>query len=131
VSLALKHVRQARIGLAYYKDEYRYARILYEPSDDVIVFDMANHSKNPPILMESRVKVSCAHTTRIQFRIFSTEQLIHFLYRVGKGDGMTGWQSRGLVDTLDMSGKDFTGPVICIFAIGEGEEWCTFEDVDI
>jgi hypothetical protein len=36
-----------------------------------------------------------------------------------------------IIDTLDMSGADFTGPVIGVFATGLGSEWCKFEDVVI
>ncbi|KAL3491713.1 glycosyl hydrolase [Aspergillus germanicus] len=102
---ALTNTGEAKVGLAYYKDEYRYARILYEPGNQAMVFEVVNHSKDPPILM---TKIS---------------KLIHFLFRVGNVDDDKGWVSRGLVDTLDMSGDDFTGPVVGVFATGEGEEW--------
>ncbi|KAL4789335.1 glycosyl hydrolase [Aspergillus venezuelensis] len=75
------------------------------------------------------MNVTSSRNPRIQFRIICTEMLLHFLYRVGDLDAWGDWQSRGLVDTLDMSGQDFTGPVIGVFAVGEGEEWCTFENV--
>ncbi|CAI7633565.1 unnamed protein product [Penicillium palitans] len=131
VSPVLEHIKGAKIGLAYYKDEYRYARIQYDPSDHVIVFDMVNHSKDPPILIGSRLKANSAQVTRIQFRIFYTQHLIHFLYRLGEGDNWNRWQSHGLVDALDMTGNDFTGPVIGIFAIAKGGEWCNFDNIDI
>ncbi|CAG7921569.1 unnamed protein product [Penicillium olsonii] len=130
-SSAHKDSQDLKIGLAYYKDEYRFSRIFYELSNQAIVFDAVNHSKSPPILMESRIKVGEQRDTRIQFRIRYTDQLIQFLFRMVDGDNESEWQSHGLVDTLDMTGKDFTGPVIGVFAIGKGEDWWTFENVDI
>lgn len=124
-------IQGLKVGLAYYKDEYRYSRILYEPGDQAIVFEIANHSKDPPIVMGTRKKLCYAHITKIQFRIVYTEQHLHFLYRVEEGDERDGWHSCGLVDTLDMTGEDFTGPVIGVFAIGEEETWCNFENVNL
>jgi len=131
VSPTLERIEDAKLGLAYFKDEYRYARIMYEPGQQVIIFHMVNNSKCPPILMESSVKVNIPRITRIQFRIAHTEKLIHFLYRTNKLDYWNEWHSRGLVDTFDMTGNDFTGPLIGVFAIGNGEEWCTFENLDV
>lgn len=66
-----------------------------------------------------------------QFRIVYTDIVIRFYYRVcnGKSEGI--WQLLGLIDTLDMSGADFTGSVIGMFATGLANERCTFEDIVI
>ncbi|RDW76321.1 putative xylosidase/arabinosidase [Aspergillus mulundensis] len=121
----------AKMGLAYYKDEHRYARIMYEPSAKTVTFEVVNWAKNPPISRNKRLAVDFTPPTRVQFQILYTEQLIHFLYRVNEGVGREGWRSCGLVDTLEMTGHDFTGPVIGVFATGTEEEWRTFEEVDI
>ncbi|KAL3462520.1 glycosyl hydrolase [Aspergillus heterothallicus] len=128
---ALTKTRETKTGLAYYKDEYRYARIMYDPRNQEMVFEVVNHAKDPPILITKRSKVSCGQSTRMQFRILYTEQLINFLCRVGDFDDGKGWVSHGLIDTLDMSGHDFTGPVVGVFATGGEEEWCTFDNVEI
>lgn len=131
ISSFFEQTVDAKIGLAYYKDEHRYARIMYQPSSGAVIFEAVNRAKDPPIVMEKSVGIGCAPGTKIQFRILYTEQLLHFLYRVGEVDGRSGWHSCGLIDTLELTGNDFTGPVIGIFAIGVGEEWWTFENVDI
>lgn len=132
LSSALKNNGSVRIGMAYFKDEYRYARISYEPRKQLVSFDCVNYAKSSPLRMKTSVEVVCSRVMgKIQFRILYTEKLIHFLYRTNQKDCWSEWYSRGLVDTLDMTGNDFVGPVIGVFAVGEGEEWCTFENVNI
>ncbi|KAL3454628.1 glycosyl hydrolase [Aspergillus insuetus] len=120
-----------RAGMAYYKDEHRYARIMYEPVLGTLVFEVKNSAKSPTIYREKRAEVDLRRASKIQFRVLYTGQFIHFMYRVEQAGERNGWNSFGLIDTLDMSSNDFTGPVIGVFAIGTGDKWCTFEDADI
>ncbi|PLB46171.1 hypothetical protein P170DRAFT_363814 [Aspergillus steynii IBT 23096] len=121
----------AKLGLAYYKDEHRYAMIMYEPGVRTVAFEVLNRAKDPQVWREKRVEVNCEDAKTITFRIVYTEQLIYFLYRLGSTADREGWNPCVLVDTLDLSGHDFTGPVIGVFATGLGEEWNRFEEVDI
>ncbi|KAL3473289.1 glycosyl hydrolase [Aspergillus californicus] len=116
-----------RVGLAYYKDEHRYARIMYEPRIKMVTFEEVNRAKDPPLSGEKKLAVDFTGTTKLYFRILYTEKLIHFLYQADD----RGWRSCGLIDTLQMTGHDFTGPVIGVFATGAGEDWYNFEEVDI
>ncbi|KAL2830365.1 glycosyl hydrolase [Aspergillus pseudoustus] len=128
---SLSAATEVKMGMAYYKDEHRYARIMYEPGHGTLAFEVKNGAKDPPISREKRADVHFLRATKLQFRVLYTGQFIHFMYRVEQAGERSGWNSFGLIDTLDMSSRDFTGPVIGVFAVGAGEEWCTFEDVDI
>ncbi|KAL2801880.1 glycosyl hydrolase [Aspergillus granulosus] len=122
---------EVKAGMVYYKDEHRYARIMYEPGHGMMAFEVKNGAKDPPISRERTMEVDFARACKAQFRILYTGQFIHFMYRAEQAGKKKGWNSIGLIDTLDLSSYDFTGPVIGVFAIGVREEWCTFENVDI
>lgn len=121
------------IGLAYYKDEHRLARISYHTRTASVDFEVLNRAKSPRISKIVALDISrdlSISSIDINFRIVYTEEIIHFQYRIGRST-VGGWQSCGLIDTLDMTGDDFTGPVIGVFATGEGATWYRFEEVDI
>ncbi|KIA75431.1 xylosidase/arabinosidase [Aspergillus ustus] len=125
-----------KIGLAYYKDEHRYARLYADTESSTLVFELVNRAKDPALSIQRTLTDNNrqdAQTTRIGFRILYTEKFLHFLYRFETHRSPGKWQSvsGGLVDITDLTAADFTGPVIGVFAVGKGDGRCTFEDVDI
>ncbi|KAL3455071.1 glycosyl hydrolase [Aspergillus heterothallicus] len=123
-----------KAGLVYYKDEHRFARICSDSVSSSIVFEVINRAKSPPVSRRDIVRryaVSDGMNREISFRIVHTDMSIQFSYRMCGGEGDETWHCGGQIDTLDLSGPDFTGPVIGIFATGLGNDYCTFEDVFI
>ncbi|KAL4874576.1 glycosyl hydrolase [Aspergillus karnatakaensis] len=110
-----------RAGLAYYKDEHRFARIEYDYDAAVVTFEMKNAGRNPAIhLTLDNVSQSCFQGLDIQFRIEYTEQVLRFGYRAGR-IAESGWVPVGTVDTLDLTDRDFTGPCIGVFALDSSQ----------
>ncbi|KAL2844514.1 glycosyl hydrolase [Aspergillus pseudoustus] len=134
--LTLDPKRGRKIGLAYYKDEHRYVRLYADTHSSALVFELVNRAKDPPLSIQ-RTVADCnrqdTQHSRIGFRVLYTEKFLHFLYRFETHRSMGTWQSvpGGLVDISELTAADFTGPVVGVFAVGNGDERCTFEDVDI
>ncbi|KAH7360337.1 putative xylosidase/arabinosidase [Rhexocercosporidium sp. MPI-PUGE-AT-0058] len=104
---------ELKSGLAYYKDEHRFIKFFYDISASSVVIETVNKAKN--ISKTSKADVKLSEGDLISFRVDYTETKYTFSHRSGK-DEEVAWTSFSSVDTLDMSGPDFVGPVIGIFA---------------
>jgi beta-xylosidase len=103
-----------KVGIACYKDEHRYARIYYDTSDSAVVFEFINREKK--ISKEQRQPLNISD--RLSLKIEYTEQSYELSYCAGQ-DAASDWKTLGKLDTLEMTGIDFVGPVIGVFAVAD------------
>jgi len=100
-----------RAGLALYKDEHRFVRIFYDDSTSEMVLEVLNRAKSI-----SRVqRHNFEGKGPVEFRMKYTETSVIFFYSSLERS----WTSFDAFDTLDLTGPDFVGPVVGIFAISE------------
>lgn len=115
-----------KAGLAYYKDEHRYIRIFYDFASSKVVCEVVNNAKK--ILRSSHHGVHLVDS--ISFRVEYREQSYKFSYL--SGHHSTKWVFFDSVDTLDLTGPDFVGPLIGIFATADAQDTCIrFDDLEI
>ncbi|KAK0389024.1 hypothetical protein NLU13_2601 [Sarocladium strictum] len=113
-------------GLALYKDEHRYVRLFYDATENAVAWEHINNAKK--ISVGSREKLDEKRTGRMTFIMDYTEEEYRLSYDVGSGP-----VSLALVDSLGMTGPDFVGPVIGVFATSEKEGGvrAVFDDIAI
>ncbi|KAH7119241.1 glycosyl hydrolase [Dactylonectria macrodidyma] len=123
-------------GIAYYKDEHRYARVYYSSEASEIVFEAKNDARRPTSSTITRAPVRGVPETasNIRFRVTYSEQSLNFQYKVEQDS--SGWVSAGIADTLDFTDRDFTGPCIGVFAtrqaaLHDTRSKCSFSDVEL
>ncbi|CZR62325.1 probable xylosidase/arabinosidase [Phialocephala subalpina] len=118
-SVSMHHVSappdaQLEAGLAYYKDEHRYVKLIYSFSTRSFMLQVVNNAK--------KISRATTHDIGIQevvdLRVEYTESSLLFSYRVV---GLSPWRTLGVVDTLDLMGPDFVGPIIGVFATSQAE----------
>lgn len=105
-----------RSGIACYKDEHRYLRIYLDATAGRVIFECVNTAKG--ILKTGRVNVEVEEGYTVSFRLEYTEKEYKLRYKL-IGDGE--FTCLGEVDTLDLTGPDFVGPVIGAFAVSKTE----------
>ncbi|RHZ55798.1 putative xylosidase/arabinosidase [Aspergillus thermomutatus] len=104
-----------RAGMACYKDEHRFLRIYYDAAELAIVVDIINKPKD--ISRQERQTLERLPES-VAFRMQYSEQEYRLFYTVGQ-DAERNWLCVSTIDTLDLTGPDFTGPVIGVFAVAE------------
>lgn len=116
---------QIRAGLAVYKDEHRWVRILFDSGKSRVVYELRNGAK--AISKDAYQDVSVPPATKLKLQIQYSEKQYRFLFDAGQG-----LSTLATTDTLDMTGTDFVGPVIGVFAVAEqhGTE-VVFDDITI
>jgi len=115
VSLSLNRAfagKKLHAGLALFKDEHRFASISYDFLTGGVVWEVLNDAKK----IRRSERQSLGEETLVDFLIRHTELSVEFFFR-GRGDG--DWLALGKIDTLDLTGFDFIGPVVGVFATGE------------
>jgi beta-xylosidase len=112
----------SQAGLAFYKDEHRFLTVSYDFHANQAVFEGLNAAKFYNVRRNRQIKLQ----EHIKFQIKYTERSLRFFVR----DSEDHWECMEEVDTLIMTDVDFTGPVIGIFAIGDGGE-VRFTDFEI
>ncbi|KAK2687878.1 hypothetical protein QWA68_013773 [Fusarium oxysporum] len=116
-----------RTGLCYYKDEHRYARVFLDVNPENIVFELVNKARS----MERTLSVNIgaiAKGNSLVFGIDYTELDLVFWYSLGE-DGTR--REMGTLDSLDMTGHDFVGPVIGVFATGNDQIRVKYLDITV
>jgi len=106
-------------GLALFKDEHRFASIGYDFAAGEVRAELLNAAKKK---QETQTKASQAGSAGagIRLRIGYSELEYDFAFQEAEGSD---WVSLLKFDTLDMTGFDFTGPIIGVFATGvKGQE---------
>lgn len=110
---------ELKTGLCYYKDEHRFVRLYVDFSTKEIVFQLVNKAKSLERRM-TRKTSALDDATGVTFGVDYTEMALTFWFSIEVG-GIEEKEQLVEVDTLDMSGNDFVGPIIGIFAVGAGD----------
>ncbi|KAL4891573.1 glycosyl hydrolase [Aspergillus ambiguus] len=109
-----------RTGLACYKDEHRYVWIYYDTAENTVSMELVNKAKGirRTERHELRSRPVCVH-----FSIKYSEQSYRLEYSSAE-TATQSWVHVATVDTLDMTGPDFTGPIlgVCAFCETDGAE---------
>ncbi|KAM0327931.1 hypothetical protein ACHAQA_005330 [Verticillium albo-atrum] len=116
-----------KAGISLYKDEHRFAALGYDFGKGQMYFEARNRASG--FSVEATMAVPTKD--RAYLCIEYTELEWAFQYRIGKCDE---WVRLGVVDTGLLSGRDFTGPIIGMFAVGQGEAQnreVRFEEVEL
>ncbi|KAH8669178.1 glycosyl hydrolase [Xylariales sp. PMI_506] len=106
--------QSSQAGLAVYKDECRFISLGLNVGQNFVFLYGSNKAKKFSLRVEHTVKTEGP----VFFRIGYSESRYDFAFRLSLSDG---WTLLGTVDTSLMSGMDFTGPLIGMFLVGEGE----------
>lgn len=110
-----------RAGIACYKDEHRHLSLYLDASTSEVVFSLQNKAKDV-----SRSERRAVDAGDVTFRMSYTEREYQLWYRVAGGDSVC----LAVVDTLEMTGPDFVGPVIGVFAVA-GSQACRVECTEL
>ncbi|KAH9210928.1 glycosyl hydrolase [Leptodontidium sp. 2 PMI_412] len=120
---SLESLVDLEAGLVYYRDELRFARIFWSSKESAAVFEFVNSARD--LRSHHVCKLKMKLDGPVRFRIEYNESSLDFLC---SGSG-TPWEMIGTVNTLDISGSDFIGPVIGVFASAEhGSSLAHFSD---
>lgn len=103
-----------KAGIAIYKDEHRWVRIYFDTEDNAMHLELLNTAKE--ITREERQPVSLSAGADLTLRVEYTEKEYRFSFDDGDGKGLV---NLGCVDTMDLTGPDFVGPVIGVFAVAQ------------
>lgn len=115
-----------RAGIAYYKDEHRYMKLFYDFSTSEMVFEVVNNAKKISRTVRHDVQLESVVALRIEY----TERSLQLSYR--NGENTASWISFDGLDTLEMTGPDFVGPVIGVFAIATTQDThVQFDDLEV
>lgn len=106
-----------KAGLASYKDEHRFTRIYYDAAASAVVFELKNFAKK---IHKTERKVIEEKPESITFTLEYTESEYRLLFQTGGDAGKR--ELLASVDTLDLTGPDFVGPIIGVFALTEDED---------
>ncbi|KAM0429790.1 hypothetical protein ACHAPT_006396 [Fusarium lateritium] len=119
---ALEEILEA--GLCYYKDELRFARIFLNVQSREIVWEITNKARSiGRRVTKSAEALLSAGSAKVVFGISYTEDQLSFWYSI---DGVK--EELGQIDSLDMTGHDFVGPVIGVFGTAAKESSVEFID---
>ncbi|KAL2859201.1 glycosyl hydrolase [Aspergillus pseudodeflectus] len=102
-----------KTGLCYYKDEHRFIRAFLDMVSGDVVLEIVNKAKSIG-LKTARHFVVLDNNACIAFGIDYTETELVLWYAVDESCEVR--KELGRVDTLDMTGLDFVGPIIGIYA---------------
>ncbi|KAL5050871.1 glycosyl hydrolase [Aspergillus fruticulosus] len=107
-----------KTGLCFYKDEHRFIRAFLDMDSGEVVLEIVNKAK-PIKLRTARHFGVLDNNASITFGIDYTEAELVFWYAASNNTEAK--KELGRVDTLDMTGLDFVGPIIGIFATSDME----------
>ena len=118
-----------RTGICYYKDEHRFTRLFLDVDSENIVLEIVNKAR----FLErrtSRCIGALGKDAKVTFGVDYTELELVFWYSVMVGDAETK-QEIGRIDTLDMTGHDFVGPIVGIYAVSDKQLKVRYSDLSI
>jgi beta-xylosidase len=101
-------------GLAVYKDEHRFLRIFFSSSARSINVQIVNKAKRIDRTEQHSLEGGVFNT--IGFVLHYTETEYTLCYRVG--DGVE--KELCKIDAMELSDKDFVGPIVGVYAVDEG-----------
>ncbi|KAJ4157082.1 hypothetical protein NW754_008724 [Fusarium falciforme] len=112
-------------GLCYYKDELRFTRIFLDVQNGEIVWEIKNKARSIDRRAARSVKSLLATASaKVVFGISYTEDQLSFWC---SADGVK--EKLAQIDSLDMTGDDFVGPVIGAFGTVAKESRVGFVDL--
>lgn len=109
-----RHQEDTKIGIGLYKDEHRFARVFWDTGKQMLCFEFQNRAKSKSYTVTTAVSRDMVDITLI---LRYTHKSVEFLYRAVDGTEST----VHMIDTLDLTGYDFIGPVIGLFAVSNLE----------
>ena len=115
-------------GIAVYKDEHRFLSLSYtaSPTTPALTLHVVNTAKG---INRSQTSPLERPPTSIEFTISYSETRYQVFYQTA--GAVQGQRTQvGPVDALEISGTDFVGPVVGLFAVGEHVE-VAFESFDV
>ncbi|KAK0386546.1 hypothetical protein NLU13_6381 [Sarocladium strictum] len=113
-----------KAGLASYKDEHRFVRIYYDTSAGAIAYELKNLAKK----IHKTSQTSVEEPGSIKLTIEYEESQYRLLYKIGSGDEVC----LGTIDTIELTGPDFVGPVVGPFVVTGGEDFeVEFRDLQV
>lgn len=104
---------QVNAGLCVYKDEHRFARIYLDFETPAMVFEFVNKAKSINRSKKIAVDFKEGDEAATWFKVEYLESSYKFLYRL---DQDSSWVDFEDLDTLELTGHDFVGPIVGIFA---------------
>ncbi|KAJ4197027.1 hypothetical protein NW767_009270 [Fusarium falciforme] len=116
-----------RTGLCYYKDEHRFVRILLDVDSMSLVLEIVNRARSIERRVCRKLK-SLDKSTKIRFGIDYTELEFAFWFSV---DGASTKEELGKIDSLEMTGHDFVGPIIGMYAVSDSEVKVRYSDFQV
>ncbi|KAK5108280.1 hypothetical protein LTR62_008595 [Meristemomyces frigidus] len=108
-----QRVSPVEAGLAIYKEDLRHVEIYYDSATSTINYRQVLKLKGAAVSARKSVSV---RADMIKFRIKAEPHQYTFEYST---DGKLGWVEVGKLDTLDITGYDFSGPILGVFATTE------------
>jgi beta-xylosidase len=118
----LQNQGDIRTGLVIYKDEHRFLRLFF--ADSSVNFELVNKARDVKLSSQSRLDIT---PQSLRLEIEYTEMEYKFRFAVDGGE----MQSMGEADTMNLSEKDFVGPIVGMFAVGEDGVEVSFEGFDV
>lgn len=106
-----------RTGLCYYKDEYRFIRVYLDVDSEEIVLELENQARSIK-RRTTRSVGALGEGANPTFGLDHTELEFTFWYSV-QVDGVERKEEIAKIDTLEMSGHDFVGAIIGLFAVSD------------
>lgn len=110
-----EHPEDFVAGLALYKDHLRHASIAYNSSASLLHLDVSNPTGE---LRHTVTHKTASSVNRLYVSIVVSPQKYVFLFREGSTSDVS-WVELGSVDVQDLHAREFTGPILGIFAAGE------------
>ncbi|GAM34509.1 hypothetical protein TCE0_015r02141 [Talaromyces pinophilus] len=100
-------------GLCVYKDEHRFARIYLDFETPAIVFEFINKAKSIDRGKKISIDLKEGDAAATWFKVEYLESSYKFSYRLQQNSQCVDF---GDLDTLELTGHDFVGPIVGIFA---------------
>lgn len=110
-----EHHGDTKAGIALYKDEHRFARLFWDAQKQRLSFQLLNRAKSKSSTITTAVPEG---TDFIRLILRYTHKFVEFSYRTMEGTEVVVYK----IDTLDLTGYDFVGPIIGLFAITESDQ---------
>ena len=101
-------------GLCYYKDEHRFVKVFVDVVSGELVFEIINKARSISRRTFRMYKPS-RRDERLTFGVDYTEMALTSWYSI-QGEAK---RELECIDSLDMTGHDFVGPVIGVYAVGD------------
>lgn len=113
-------------GLAVYKDSCRHASLYFDYSTSSVVLSILNWVKDEAAVIKN---TAIERPSNIKFKIKTTGEAYTFFCRPREGD----WAEIGTMDSIEMTARGFTGPIVGIFAHAKGNaqgQWAVFKNFE-